>query len=492
MVSTAPLTDASSPHALSRLGHTTRTPRLLCYFSRGFRRSLWLLAGLLTLLTPAQADVPEPGPIPDALRSRLPLAPFYQQVVVLRGFPIVGSTNVSRPALREAAWIVEHMLEGREDLPHAMASNRVRLAVMAWNEFTTDVPEHANLQPKVYWDRRARGLGATPEAPAVSCGEENLLGYAGDPYATENILIHEFAHAIHETGLSSTDPTFDTRLQAAFHSATNGGLWKGTYAAVNRHEYWAEAVQCWFDNNRENDALHNHVNTRAELRAYDPTVASLCQEVFGDRPWKYLKPGQRAAADRAHLEGHNAATAPTFRWRPAPIGDKPRVSIQTALGDIVVELDAVKAPVTTTNFLRYVHEGFYSDGNFFRTVRADNQPTNQVRIAVVQAQANAARESEAFAPIRLERTRDTGLRHLDGTLSMAREGPDSATHHFFLCIGDQPELDFGGRRNPDGQGFAAFGRVVEGMELVRKIHAAPADQQSLTPPIRIQRAIRVH
>jgi peptidyl-prolyl cis-trans isomerase A (cyclophilin A) len=125
-------------------------------------------------------------------------------------------------------------------------------------------------------------------------------------------------------------------------------------------------------------------------------------------------------------------------------------------------------------------------------VRADNQPTNQVRIAVIQAQANAARESEAFAPIRLERTRDTGLRHLDGTLSMAREGPDSATHHFFLCVGDQPELDFGGRRNPDGQGFAAFGRVVEGMDLVRKIHAAPADQQSLTPPIRIQRAIRVH
>lgn len=452
----------------------------------------WVLAPLFLLWVRAFAQVPEPGPIPAELRERFGLAPFYQQVVLLRGFPIVASTNVSRPALREAAWIVTQMLEGREDLLQAMASNRVRLAVMAWNEFTTDVPEHASLQPKVYWDRRARGLGATPEAPAVSCGEENLLGYAGDPYSTENILIHEFAHAIHETGLRSTDPAFNDRLAKAFHSATNQGLWKGTYAAVDRHEYWAEAVQSWFDNNRENDALHNHVNTRAELRSYDPTVAALCQEVFGDRAWRYVKPDKRPAAGQAHLTGHDPAKAPAFRWRAAPVGDKPVVSIQTALGDIEVELDPKHAPVSTTNFLRYVHDGFYSDGSFFRTVRDDNQPTNRIRISVIQAQANAAREKDAFPPIPLERTRDTGLRHLDGTLSMAREGPDSATHHIFICVGDQPELDFGGARNPDGQGFAAFGRVVKGMDLVRRIHASKADAQQLTPPIRIQRAIRLN
>lgn len=455
-------------------------------FVLGLALALW--AGLRAL----HAQAPEPGPVPDTLRSRLNLAPFYAQTIVLKGFPIVASTNVSRPALREAAWIVDRMLQGRDDILAAMASNRVRLAVMAWNEFTTDVPEHASLQPKVYWDRRARGLGATPEAPAVSCGEENLLSYPGDPYATENILIHEFAHAIHETGMNSVDPTFDSRLQTAFHSATNRGLWKGTYAAVNRHEYWAEAVQCWFDDNRENDALHNHVNTRAELRDYDPAVAALCLEVFGDKAWRYLRPARRDAADRAHLDGHDPARAPTFRWRSAPVGDRPRVSIQTALGDIEVELDAKAAPKTVANFLRYAHEGFYSDGEFFRTVRADNQPTNLVRIAVIQARANPAREKDSFPPIPLERTRDTGLRHLDGTLSMAREGPDSATHHFFLCVGDQPDLDFGGRRNPDGQGFAAFGRVVKGMELVRQIHAARADGQQLQPPVRIQRAIRVN
>jgi len=139
-----------------------------------------------------------------------------------------------------------------------------------------------------------------------------------------------------------------------------------------------------------------------------------------------------------------------------------------------------------------VLEGFYSDGVFFRTVTASNQPDDMVKIAVLQAQADPAREAEAFAPIAIERTRDTRLRHLDGTISMARMGPDTATHHFFICIGDQPELDFGGRRNPDGQGFAAFGRVVKGADVVRKIHELPAEGQTLTPPVPIQRAVRVH
>ena len=90
--------------------------------------------------------------------------------------------------------------------------------------------------------------------------------------------------------------------------------------------------------------------------------------------------------------------------------------------------------------------------------------------------------------IAIERTCDTGLRHTDGVISMARDGPDTATHHFFICVGDLPELDFGGKRNPDGQGFAAFGRVVTGMDVVRKTHGSPADGQRLTPPIRIYRA----
>ena len=170
---------------------------------------------------------------------------------------------------------------------------------------------------------------------------------------------------------------------------------------------------------------------------------------------------------------------------------QPRVRLETELGNIDVELEAKAAPITVSNFLKYVRGGFFDGGRFFRTVTSSNQPTNKVKIAVIQAEANPAREKESFPPIPLERTRDTGLRHLDGSLSMARDGPDTAQSSFSICVGDQPELDFGGKRNPDGQGFAAFGRIVEGMDVVRRIHTAPADGQRLTPVIRIRRAVRL-
>jgi cyclophilin family peptidyl-prolyl cis-trans isomerase len=373
-----------------------------------------------------------------------------------------------------------------------MATNRVRLAVMAWNEFTTDIPEHHDLTPAVYWDRRARGLGATSARPAVSCAEENLLCHPGDPYATENICIHEFAHAIHGMGLKSVDPTFESRLREAYAAAKTKGLWKGTYAGTNPSEYWAEAVQDWFDNNRHDDALHNHVHTRAMLKEYDPQAARLCAEVFGEVAWRYQKPMEREPGERSHLAGYDPRQAPRFRWRNTPIPEKPRVQFETALGNFEVELDYRAAPITVSNFLNYAHQRLYNDGTFFRTVTKANQPTNEVKIEVVQAEATRARTNEFYPAIALERTRDTGLRHLEGTISMARDGPDSAQDSFFICIGDQPELDFGGKRNPDGQGFAAFGQVTKGMDLVRKIHNSPADGQQLTPPIRIQRAVRLN
>jgi peptidyl-prolyl cis-trans isomerase A (cyclophilin A) len=163
----------------------------------------------------------------------------------------------------------------------------------------------------------------------------------------------------------------------------------------------------------------------------------------------------------------------------------PRVLVTTSLGEIEIELYPDKAPGTVANFLRYVDARHYDGGQFHRTVRADNQPNDSVKIAVVQASVAQARGAEAFPAIPLERTSVTGLRHLDGTLSMARGGPDSARSSFFICIGDQPSLDFGGHRNLDGQGFAAFGRVVSGMEVVRQIQRSPAREQTLDPPIRI-------
>jgi peptidyl-prolyl cis-trans isomerase A (cyclophilin A) len=160
-----------------------------------------------------------------------------------------------------------------------------------------------------------------------------------------------------------------------------------------------------------------------------------------------------------------------------------RVVIETTLGTIVVEIDSAHAPVSATNFLRYVDAGLYTGGRFHRTVTAANQPRDSVRIAVIQAGARTDREKPGWAPIPLERTSETGLRHLDGTLSMARAGPNTATSDFFICIGDQPALDFGGHRNLDGQGFAAFGKVTSGMDVVRAIHASPAEGQKLVPPI---------
>ncbi len=427
-------------------------------------------------------------PIPEQLRVERELAAFYQKQTSVAGFPILGSANVEDATLREAAWILRHMLVGRDDIFAALTENGVHLAVMAYSEYTSDVPEQADLKPRVYWDRRARGLGGPP----VSCAEENLLSLPGDPYSTENILIHEFAHIVHASAMETLDPTFDERLRGIYEQALAAGRWAGTYAATDRKEFWAEAVQSWFDDNRENDSLHNHVNTRAELREYEPALAALCEQVLGDGEWRYLRPRERDDADRVHLSGFDFDNPPRFEWREEPVPLKPLVSIQTALGNIEVVLDYERAPVTVANFLHYVHQGFYADGSFFRVVRADNQPGDGVKIAVIQGCADLTRRAGLLPPIVIERTRDTGLRHEDGVISMARSEPDSARHHFFICVGDQPELDFGGKRNPDGQGFAAFGRVVKNMELVRRIHDSPAEGQTLVDPVLIQRAIRMN
>jgi len=166
------------------------------------------------------------------------------------------------------------------------------------------------------------------------------------------------------------------------------------------------------------------------------------------------------------------------------------VVLETERGEIELALDARHAPATTANFLHYVDGGFYDGGIFHRTVKPDNQPDKKIKIEVIQAGINPARVKEGAPAIALERTSKTGLKHLDGTISMARLGADTATSDFFICIGDQPELDFGGRRNPDGQGFAAFGHLVRGMDVVRAIQQSSAEGQALKPPIKILKASR--
>ena len=164
------------------------------------------------------------------------------------------------------------------------------------------------------------------------------------------------------------------------------------------------------------------------------------------------------------------------------------VVIETSMGSIEAEIALDKAPLTSANFLRYVDAGRYQNAQFHRTVKLDNQPDNAVKIEVIQA--SLAPKVEPFPPVVLERTSLTGLTHTNGALSMARGGPDTGAAEFFICIGDQPALDFGGKRNPDGQGFAVFGHVTKGMDIVRKIQAAPAMGQLLDPPVRILRIVR--
>lgn len=169
------------------------------------------------------------------------------------------------------------------------------------------------------------------------------------------------------------------------------------------------------------------------------------------------------------------------------------VVVETELGPIELALAADAAPGTTANFLRYVDAGLYDGGRFHRAVRLDNQVREDVKIEVIQGgrSPDSVQAHPGFGAIALERTSLTGLKHLDGTVSMARGGgPDSAVSDFFICINDQPTLDEGGARNADGQGFGAFGRVVAGMDIVRQIQARPAPAERLESPVRILRVRR--
>lgn len=447
---------------------------------------LWALWGTVAHADPS-SDIPAVTPISDSLRTECGLDPFYQKVTHAGPLLVLGSHRVSDAALCEAVWIVQHEVAHRPEILQALADKGVRLAVMAHDEYTTDIPEYAHLKPKEYWDRRARGLGGQ----LISGAEENLLAFPGDPYRSENILIHEFAHVIQGFAMDTVDPNFNPRLKAVYQQACEQGLWEGTYAGSNVEEYWAEAVQDWFDNNRQNDGIHNHVNTRVELKEYDPNLAALCAEVLGEGDWRYQKPAERNAAGRAHLGDYDFSKVPRFQWRAERQAALPRVRIRTSQGDMVAELYPNRAPTTVVNFLRYVDSGFFTHGRFFRTVTLDNQPNDKVKIEVIQAECDPNREDQCFAPIGLERTRDTGVQHLDGTLSMARAESDTAQHSFSICINPQPALDFGGGRQPDGQGFAAFGRVIEGMDMARQIQALPAQGQQLTPAVEILEILRL-
>ena len=171
--------------------------------------------------------------------------------------------------------------------------------------------------------------------------------------------------------------------------------------------------------------------------------------------------------------------------------DPPRLVIETGRGDITVEVYPRKAPITASNFLCLADSGVYHGACIYRVVRPGNQPLDPVRIEVIQGGLYHDSLVSAFPSIEHETTEMTGIRHTDGVISMARNEPGTASTEFFICIGDQPELDFGGVRNPDGQGFAAFGKVVSGMDVVRAIQALPDSGQMLVRPVGIRQIRRI-
>ncbi len=216
---------------------------------------------------------------------------FYKKHLDYKGFSIISSAKVSDEALLEARSLIDQLLGDREDILKAMIKRGCRFMVMAPTEMTTDVPEqrHMKNDPRTDWDKRARGLGGK----LSSCGEENLLNLRGDRYNKENILIHEFNHAIHQQGLREVDPTFDRRLREAYQAAMAKGLWKNTYLATNHSEYWAEGVQAYFDCMRPQYGA----NTREKLEKYDEGLFKLVDEVYKQSKFRYVRYDKRKPKD---------------------------------------------------------------------------------------------------------------------------------------------------------------------------------------------------
>lgn len=221
--------------------------------------------------------------VPQEVRDRLGLDPFYEKYLDARGLPVLSSDEPDDQSLILACELLNGMLQDRDDVRQALIDSDARFAIIGVNEGTAEIPEYGYRdRPQSEIDainQRARGLAGQ----VASCGEENILCLAGDRYWNESICVHEFSHTISTYGVYRTDRTFEGRLQSAFEHARDTGLYQNTYALENSQEYWAEGVQSWYDTNAQAfppDGIHNEIDTRDELRDYDPMLYALIDEVF--------------------------------------------------------------------------------------------------------------------------------------------------------------------------------------------------------------------
>lgn len=183
----------------------------------------------------------------------------------------------------------------------------------------------------------------------------------------------------------------------------------------------------------------------------------------------------------------------SFAACKGPSYKHPRVLIHTELGDIIVEVYPDKAPKTAAAFLAYADSGFYKNSNFYRVLTDENQPSNAPKAELIQGGIwkTNYKKAAGLPGTPHETTQQTGILHKNGIISMARQTPGTATTEFFICVGDQPGFDYGGDNNPDKQGYAAFGKVIEGMEVVRSIYKRREDNQAFDPPIVIMQIKRM-
>jgi len=246
------------------------------------------LAAFATQAQKTKTTSAEKPPVVTSVPESLHLDKFYKKYMDANGIAITASWRVPDTAMVQA-WRILKFMTG--DLPKpvqdAMVKVKTRVTVMARYEGTTDVPEHAHLaaDTTLNWDLRARGLGGDLEFPLTSCAEENLLAYQIDKYHAEDILIHEFAHSIHLIGIVQVDSTFNKKLEKLLNQAVAKGKYADTYAKTDIAEYWAEGVQNWFNVNAEApkpDGKHNQLNTREELKKYDPDLYELISHYFSE------------------------------------------------------------------------------------------------------------------------------------------------------------------------------------------------------------------
>ena len=273
-----------------------------------------LLTGTVSTPYTNQAiNISEPVPPPSTIREAFELSLFYQQWIDVEEFPVVASEKVNPYALKEAAWLIWQMIGHRPEILHTFVQKRVRFVVIGHTEITTDIPDYSDQGPDFLVYRfRGFGGGGLSGHTAVSSSEENLLHYPGSG-GSYTVLIHEVAHAIHRFGLNTVDPTFNNRLQIAYDAAMEKGLWQGTYASSDRGEYWAEGTQAWFYP-KGGGSFYNYGNTRQALKEYDPGLAALLAEVYGDSGWRYTSPAARIHLP--HLQGFNPQDSPTFQGWP--------------------------------------------------------------------------------------------------------------------------------------------------------------------------------